>query len=222
MCFSAGASFSAGLVLTVIGIASLKKVTHSSQKMFAAIPLLFALQQFSEGILWLSLPDPSRIHLQQITTWLFIFFAQVVWPFWVPVSILFLEKKKGRKKAQRILAITGIVVAIYLLCCLIILPVKATIIGYHISYNQHYPEMMIRYGSVFYLIAIIGPGFFSHIRRMWLLGATTLVSYLITAFFYENYVLSVWCFFASLISVSVFIILNDLKKTEQMLNHFRS
>lgn len=212
MCFSAGASFTAGAVLSVIGIVSLKKVQRPSQKMFAAIPLLFAAQQFTEGILWLSLPDPSRILMQQITTWLFIFFAQVIWPFWVPVSILLLEKKLSRKKSQQILALTGIAVSAYLLFCLLAYPVEARIDGYHISYKQHYPELMIRYGSILYIAAIIGPCFFSHVKRMWMLGATTLISYLITAFFYENYVLSVWCFFASLISISVLIIMFELKK----------
>jgi hypothetical protein len=47
MCFSANASFGMGAVLMVAGIASVKKVNNLSQVIFAAIPLLFAVQQFS-------------------------------------------------------------------------------------------------------------------------------------------------------------------------------
>ena len=55
MCFSANASFGAGVVLTIIGVAAIKKVQHPSQILFASIPLLFAVQQISEGILWITL-----------------------------------------------------------------------------------------------------------------------------------------------------------------------
>jgi hypothetical protein len=40
MCFSAGASFTAGTVLAAIGIASVKKATTASQTVFASTLLL--------------------------------------------------------------------------------------------------------------------------------------------------------------------------------------
>ena len=91
MCFSASASFGAGIVLSVIGIASLKKVQHASQIPFAALPLIFAIQQFSEGILWLVLPNLEYLILRQVITYVFLFFAQIVWPVWVPFAILLLD-----------------------------------------------------------------------------------------------------------------------------------
>ena len=93
MCFSATASFSAGVVLTVIGIATLKKVQHPSQIMFASIPLIFAVQQITEGVLWLALPSTAYPAIQVSFTYIFLFFAQVVWLLWVPLAILLLEKK---------------------------------------------------------------------------------------------------------------------------------
>ena len=59
MCFSAAASFTAGAVLTGIGVATLRKVEHPTYYLFASIPLLFAVQQFSEGVLWLTLPSAN-------------------------------------------------------------------------------------------------------------------------------------------------------------------
>jgi len=55
MCFSASASFAGGAVLTTIGVASVSKVSDPKQKLFAEIPLLFAFQQFAEGVVWLTL-----------------------------------------------------------------------------------------------------------------------------------------------------------------------
>ena len=68
MCFSASASFGAGIVLSSIGIATITKTQSRSQLSLAFIPLIFAVQQFSEGFLWLSLLHPGFAFLQQIKT----------------------------------------------------------------------------------------------------------------------------------------------------------
>lgn len=88
MCFSANASFTAGTVLTVIGAISVRKVRVPSQIFFASIPIIFAIQQFSEGFLWLSLTKPAFAELKVSMTFIFLFFAQIVWPFWVPFAVM--------------------------------------------------------------------------------------------------------------------------------------
>jgi len=212
MCFSANASFSAGVVLTVIGIAALRKVQHPSQVMFAAIPLLFAAQQIAEGALWLLLPANGNPDSIKFLTYFFLFFAQVLWPLWVPVALLMVEKESTRKKGQKLLACIGVLVALYLGYCLLSFPVQAEITGYHVYYTQHYPAAFKVLGGLLYVIATIVPPFFSHIKRMWLLGLTVLVSYIISTVFYDHYVVSVWCFFASIISISVYIIMAQITR----------
>ena len=212
MCFSATASFSAGVVLTVIGIAALRKVQHPSQVMFAAIPLLFAAQQISEGALWVLLPANGNPDLIKFLTYFFLFFAQVLWPLWVPVALLMVEKESTRKKGQKLLACIGVLVALYLGYCLLSFPVQAEITEYHVYYTQHYPAAFKVLGGLLYVIATIAPPFFSHIRKMWLLGVTVLVSYIISTVFYDHYVVSVWCFFASIISISVYIIMAQITR----------
>ena len=54
MCFSATASFSAGAVLLGLGTLALKTASRPRELPFAAIPLLFAIQQLSEGVIWLT------------------------------------------------------------------------------------------------------------------------------------------------------------------------
>ena len=44
-----------------------------------------------------------------------------------------------------------------------------------------------------------------------MLGAAILISYIITAIFYEHYILSVWCFFSAILSVSVYLITLEIK-----------
>jgi hypothetical protein len=211
MCFSASASFSAGAILTVIGVAAIKKVQHPSQLMFAGIPLIFAIQQMAEGVLWLTLPYAKYAHTQFLVTYIFLFFAEVLWPLWVPLAILFLEKDIFRKKIQIVLVAAGILVSLYLAFCLFTYPVRANIIGYHISYTLLFPPALQTTGIVLYAMATILPPFFSPLKRMWMLGLAILISYIISAIFYEHYILSVWCFFASVISISVYAIIVKIK-----------
>ena len=211
MCFSVEASFGAGIVLSVIGVASIKKVQSPSQIAFASIPLIFSVQQITEGFLWLALSNPVYASLQQVTTYTFLFLAQIVWPLWVPLAILLVEKEDKRKTIQKLLVAIGVLLSIYLAYCLLSYNVQAKIIGYHISYEQDYPVGLSLVGGVFYFIATIAPPFFSTIKMMWLLGLAILISYIITIIFYEDYFVSVWCFFASVISISVFVIMHGIK-----------
>jgi hypothetical protein len=211
MCFSTNASFGAGMVLSAIGILSIKKAQSSTQLFFASIPFIFGVQQITEGFLWLSLVNPTYTSLKQGSIYLFLFFAQVVWPVWVPFAIIKLEPPKRRGLAGRILVVIGTVVSIYLAYCLLTFPVEAKIIGNHISYIQHYPTAISNYCGFLYVVATIIPSFISPNSRMWLLGTAILISYIITTIFYTDYVVSVWCFFASIISIVILAILHEQK-----------
>jgi len=216
MCFSATASFSAGIVLTVIGVASIKKTTHKSQLLFAGIPIIFGIQQIAEGILWVSLPNPDLLNTQKYATYVFLLFAQIIWPSWVPLAILKLEKRSTRKTIQRFFVGAGLLVACYLAYCLLVFKVEAKIIGQHIAYIQDYPVVLRKYVIPLYAIATIAPSFFSHIKRLWLLGLSIAISYIITVLFYEHYILSVWCFFSSIISIAIYIIMIEISNEEKL------
>jgi hypothetical protein len=211
MCFSANASFGAGIVLSVIGVATIKKTQHPSQILFASIPLLFAVQQISEGILWVTLPNPAYAGLSQIVTYVFMFFAQFFWPLWVPIAILMLEKESKRKKIQKILVGIGLIVAFYSAYSLLTYHVHASIVGYHVTYFVDNPNTIGKYGGILYFIATVAPPYFSHIKRMWMFGTAIFISYIITAIFYDHYVVSVWCFFASIISISIYAIMIEIR-----------
>src|SRR5687768_10161521 len=114
MCFSAGTSFGSVILLSSVGLASLKKTENRSQTFFAAIPLIFAVQQLSEGFLWISLTNGGLKNVETLTTFTFLFFAQIVWPSWVPFAILKLEPNEKRKKLLKVLFGIGLIVSSYL------------------------------------------------------------------------------------------------------------
>src|ERR1044072_2070766 len=135
MCFSATASFTSGAILAAAGAVTLKTAPKISQKFFGAIPLIFALQQITEGFLWLTLKGKIDPDWQQIITLTFIAIAQAFWPFWVPLSIALMEEKPVRKKILYGLTAIGGIIAITITYRLMYFPVYAAIEGHHIAYH---------------------------------------------------------------------------------------
>lgn len=212
MCFSPGASFSVGATLIIIGVATIKKTQRRTQLLFASIPLIFGIQQIAEGILWVTLSNIEYETTQKTFTYIYLFFAQIVWPIWVPIAILQLSTNTDKKNIQKLFAAVGITIGAYMAYCLIAFQVEARIVGKHIMYIQNYPTALKPFVIIFYALATIVAPLFSRIKNMWIIGITVLLSYIITAIFYNHYVVSVWCFFSSLISLSIYAIIHQEKK----------
>ncbi|MGC1389662.1 MAG: DUF6629 family protein [Bacteroidales bacterium] len=212
MCFSAGASFAGGIIITGIGVATYREVHKPSQLVFASIPVFFGVQQIVEGCLWLTLPYADYVNIQKTATYCFLIMAQVLWPVMIPVSVLLVEEDKKRKRIRRILLILGLSLSLYYSYCLVSFNVTPQITGRHIEYKTNFPDSFAMLAFIVYLIATITPLFVSGIKRTHLLGMLMFSSCLVTAIFFTQYLISVWCFFAALISGVIFWILRDSKK----------
>ncbi len=214
MCFSATASFGACAILAIVGVASLKKVETSAQLMFALFPIIFSIQQFTEGIVWITLTSVNYQHWQSIPIYTFVFFAQVLWTTWVPLSFFLIEKNVKRKKI--LLAFVGIGSLISLLHFydLIFFHVGASAMPYHVFYNLDFPFRNNLIIKGLYLLSIIMPPLISSIPRASILGFLLFISFLITKLYFNDFVISVWCFFAALISIIVFLIMKKLKEKD--------
>jgi hypothetical protein len=66
--------------------------------------------------------------------------------------------------------------------------------------------------AIVYFIPTVLPALISSVDRMRLLGIIVLASYLVSNVFYQNYLVSVWCFFAAIISVVILVIILALRK----------
>ena len=221
MCFSSAASFGAAALLAVAGIASIAKARRQKDMLFAAIPILFALQQMAEGLLWLSIDNLALRPLRTDLTYFFLFVAESVWPVWVPLSLLLMERSRFAKTILTLLLATGLFTAVYLAFYLLTYGVQATVSGCHILYMQHLHSPYNILTGLPYLSATILPFFVSGVRGMRWLGVVILASYLITKAFYDYHLFSVWCFFAALTSVFIYGILSSrhINTTD---NHIKS
>ncbi len=209
MCFSAGASFAGGAVLSVIGVASVRSALDKSQKLFASIPLLFAFQQFSEGVVWLTLRSGGNHNIQMTAAYVFLVMALVVWPSIMPLAARRLEQDKNRKRIITWMMAAGLVLSGYYTFCLIACNITPVINEFHIKYINNFPQPLSDSAFVIYAIATLGPLFASGVKKMYLFGILVTLSCIVTGIFYREYLTSVWCFFAALISVVIYWILKE-------------
>ena len=212
MCFSPEASFAGGIIITFIGVATVMKVHKPSQLIFASIPLFFGIQQLVEGVVWITIPHLEHIVLRKFSTYLFLTMAEVLWPVMIPLSVLVMEENKKRRKILRVLLVTGFALSIYYAFCLLFFHVNPKIMAYHIQYANDFPKPFALIAFVIYLVVTISPLFISSIKRTHLLGVLMFLSCVVTAIFFRQYLTSVWCFFAALISGVIFWILRDAKE----------
>lgn len=202
MCFSATASFVAGTSLSVIGVATLKNVSRKNEIPFAVIPLLFGIQQLTEGVLWLTFVRDAPV-LQQTMTYVYSGFSHVLWPIYVPFAIGVLEAVRWRKKVLAGFEVAGLAAGLYLLYFIVTRPVVAQVVSKHIEYIS--PHFYIAPVIVLYLAATCVSAFFSSHRFVNLFGALALVSFITAYVIYAHALVSVWCFFAALLSVLMYV-----------------
>lgn len=211
MCFSASASFGAGAVILGIGIISIIKTKTVAHRTFALIPLFFAVQQFTEGFLWLVLSNPGYDNWRPLLIHLYLTFAWIIWPVFIPFSIGLLEIKPNRKKLLHFFLVIGAIVSSGFLYVMASHNVHAFINEYHIDYKFDYKPVYPILFSALYLIATVISLFASSIKNMWIFGAVNLASYLFSRIFFYGHVISIWCFFGALSSIIVLWIILDKK-----------
>lgn len=208
MCFSASSSFCSAAVLSVIGFMAISKMRDIKQIMLASVPFLFALQQLSEGIIWYTAANPTGFWYT-FAVYAYLTFALIIWPTWIPIAIYNLEKDDFRKTLIVVLVCMGILLSFYFSVNLIQYGATANIISNHIYYHIILPYQLDEYAILFYLFPTIGPFFISSARYLWIFGLLLSISYLITAFYWSFFLLSVWCFFAAILSIFIYKIIAE-------------
>jgi hypothetical protein len=202
MCFSATASFSAGGLLLGLGVLTLKSARRPRELPFAAIPLLFALQQLSEGVIWLTFRYDA-LQLNAVMTHVYSFFSHVLWPVYVPVAVLLIEPLGWRRRAVLALVAVGVAVGAYLFYILVAFPVVSRPIGQHIEYvSPHFFATAVM--TLYLLSTTVSPILSTH-GTVKVFGVLALSSFAAAYFFYATWFISVWCFFAALLSTVVYL-----------------
>ncbi len=202
MCFSPLASFGTGTALVLVGTLCVRRAQSPREWPYALIPLCFGVQQLLEGGLWLSLGSAQACLSAQLTLGYSVF-SQVFWPTVIPLAVYSLEPAGPRRRVIGLMALGGSVVGSYLAWYMAQTPVIAQVHGGHIAYVfAHFHQPL---ATVLYLLAAcLAPLVSSWSQVRWF-GFFISLSLLATAYFYAQWFISTWCFFASCLSVLVWL-----------------
>lgn len=215
MCFSAEASFGAGAVLSVAGIITMRKVKEASHLAFAAIPLFFGIQQITEGFVWVTLQNDAYAALQEPSIYLFSFFSHILWPIWVPFAVLLFEKDPKKKSILFGIFSVAILLAIGEVYNISTYGVQARIEGQHIQYFINFSGNFILISDIFYALVTLIPCFISSHKKMRLFSVALIATVIIAIVFYKEWLISVWCFFAAMLSVIVYSIIKHITEEQE-------
>jgi hypothetical protein len=201
MCFSATANFVGSGVLGAVGVATLAHVKHRRELLFAALPTLFAIHQFTEGLVWLGLDSRLSPQVTHDAGAAFMLYAQGLLPALIPLSVLLFEPTVKRRRRMLPFVVLGFGLTLYMLWALAAFPTQVYLRSNSIVYmNQATNYFWV---AVLYVIATCGSLFFSENWDMVLFGVANLVILLITMAVKRYAFTSVWCAYAAVASVII-------------------
>jgi hypothetical protein len=202
VCFSAQADLVGGVVLGAIGIDTLRHVGPRREYLpLAALPLMFAGHQLVEAVVWWGLQGHLSATAADIATWLYLLFAFVVLPVYVPVAVFVAEPSGQRRQLIRWSIVVGGIVSALLLAAMVRGPVTASLDDWHIRYGTGIDAAVPTVGA--YLVATCGSLLLSTNRVLVRFGVVNLVAVAVIALFVVEGFASLWCAWAALASGAV-------------------
>jgi hypothetical protein len=201
MCFSAVANFTGSGVLGTVGVLTLTKVRHRRELLFASLPLLFAIHQFTEGFVWLGLDGTLSPVVTRAMAAAFMLYAQGLLPFLIPLSVLLFEPNGSSRTRMVPFLALGTGTTIYILWALTAYPFEVYIRGNSIVYiNAATNNIAV---AILYVIATCGSLFFSKEKDMVIFGAANLIILLAVMAVKRYAFTSLWCAYAAVASVII-------------------
>lgn len=201
MCFSAPADLVGGVVIGAIGVDVLRHVNGRGRySMLAALPLLFALHQLDEAFVWWGLQGHVSPRVGHIATLLYLVFAFVILPVYVPVAILLLEPPGRRRWKMVPFVALGAVVSALLLAAMVRGPVVSSLGSHFIAYSTdlHAGKLVV----MLYVAATCGALIFSGIHDIARFGIVNLIAVALLASLTIDGFASVWCAWAAFTSAA--------------------
>jgi hypothetical protein len=209
MCFSAAASYSAAVVLAGTGCYALQlagRMNSPYWRMWALVPVFFAVQQAFEGRVWqlLNAGEPAAT---LPFAYGFHFFSHFLWLWWLPLASYLVEPGTTRKRVFGACTIVGALLGTLVFSVMLLHPEWMTVgmREHSISYRFSVPyrssiHLPIKPAAIYALVILV-PLLFSSYRELKVFGWLAALFSVLTSQFYGYAYISVWCFFAAVLSL---------------------
>ena len=216
MCFSATASFTATTFLIPAGLYAYKlsKDTDLKYLPLALIPCIFGIQQGFEGVEWLAIHhhQPNIAHLAALG---FLAFSHGFWLLWLPLAVFVLEQRPWARKLLLAVTLLGTFFGLSLYGPFLLSPdmfavtVTQGSIDYQtrLIYDHFFPRAVSR---LIYMLIVLGPLWLSQLIQLRIAGGFIALALVVTYWFYNYAFVSVWCFFAAILSGYIVYCLHSL------------
>jgi hypothetical protein len=213
VCFSAEADIVTGLVVTAVGVDTLRHIGHDRESAMAALPVVLGLHQLVEVPVWWGTQGKVSADIAQAAAWIYLVIAFGIIPWAVPEAVRRLETEPRRRSLMGALVALGVVIAIALTIPLLIHPIEVVDGGNHLSYRV--PLVAGSLLTVFYVIATCGSLLLSSDRVVTVYGAVNLVVVATLAVLLTSGVISLWCVWAAVTSIAIAVHLRRLHRSHE-------
>jgi hypothetical protein len=220
MCFSAAASFTTAALLIPLGIYASNLAWHKDFRYLSLtiVPIFFGIQQGMEGMEWLSLKNsqPDMIRLFALG---FLFFA---YGFWLvgPASAMWIIERRPKVKLRLLtIALIGLLFGASLYLPLWIYPDWLSVVIVHASIVYQTQLIYDRFLSrdmiyLIYLAIVLCPLYLSNLDRVRFFAGLIALSMIASRYFFNYAFVSIWCFWAALLSLYIVYIVKTLPNHE--------
>lgn len=207
MCFSATVSYSAGVALIGSGVYAIQQARPLASRylLLALIPLFFGIQQLFEGRVW-QLLNAGDIPAAVPFAIGFHFFSHFLWLWMIPLCSYLIEPKLRLKRLFLGITLFGATAGGVVYGALLLhtgwmkISVRGHSIVYDIASTYHGFFSIGLPPSALYGLIILTPLFLSSQRFLRYFGALVFLSVVIASLMYGYAFVSVWCFFAAILS----------------------
>lgn len=228
MCFSASVSYSAAAVLVTTGLYAVQQARRlqSPYWMWALVPVFFGFQQVFEGRVWQVLDAGNANAVLPFASAAvpfalgFHFFSHFLWLWWLPLCSYLVEPGQIRKMVIGGWAIFGAFAGALVYSEMLFHPewMSVAVREHSILYNFSVPDSSAIHLPItpvtLYGLIILVPLLLSSHRLIRIFGALVVLSMALASAANNAAFISVWCFFAALLSLYIVYMIRHLVRSQ--------
>ena len=202
MCFSASADFAAAAVIGAVGVATLAQAREPRALPLAALPLLFAAHQFTEGFVWLGMDGRLGPAATREAALLFMLYAQGLLPMIVAPAVALVEPDPRRRSAIWATAAVGVALGLWAAHGLWVAPSSVVVEGRCLAFRN--PVTNHPWVAFTYALPTCGAPLLSSRPVVRAFGAAALAGFAGVLAVKAYALTSVWCLVVAVLSVGLY------------------
>ena len=202
MCFSPEADLVVGTIIVAVGVDALRHVRAPKQIPLASVPLLLGLHQITEAFVWWGLQGHVAHTVERVAMWIYLLFALAALPAILTIAVGLVERSGDRRIIIWTCAGIATAVATVLASAMFRGTIGSAIEGHHIAYDV---DVLQDGGQLtaLYVMATCGALLASSYRDLEILGALNFVAVPVLVWLTLSGFISLWCFWAAIVSVVI-------------------